>query len=500
MLEILLVDDDELVRQSLSMLLTHEGFRVCAVKGGSEALEVAKQQGFDLVISDIRMPDMDGFEVVRQLRDLQSDAHFVLITGYASEDAPVQALRLKLDDYFRKPFDLNFFLERIRQFRRSRKQRRGLSAEQALESFTAWLRRRPGFSDKTDPLEERVIRAAQRLGLDSPSQQALRLAVRFQDLVADLPQFADEPLEAGDSVAEQAARLLILCGARPYSQELAVQLLLAAMHQRRPQDPPPPVDGRIWQELGAPQTPTASHPGQLLRVHTLGQTRVAWGEQEISPSQWESHRARWLFVYLVSRRGQWVAAERLRDMFWPESEADKAQRSLVSTIHRCRKALGESSLLQRSERGYAVEQSAALWWDLDQLERCYRQAQSSDPEPALRQLEALYQGEFCPDCPYEWAEPVRHQSQRMALEGLEQLARLLLEEDAAAAESRARKALRLEPTSEGAAEILLRALWAQGRRDEAVRTYRDFGQRLERELNLPPGPELVRAYLELSGS
>ena len=500
MLEILLVDDDELVRQSLTLLLSHEGFRVAAARGGQEALEMARQQGFDLVISDIRMPDMDGFEVVRQLRELQSDAHFVLITGYASEDAPVQALRLKLDDYFRKPFDLNFFLERIRQFRRSRKQRRGLSTEQALESFTSWLRRRPGFADKTDPLEERIGRAAQRLGLDPQAQQALRLAVRFQDLVADLPHFADEPLEAGDSIAEQAARLLILAGVRPYSQELAVQLLLAAMHQRTPQEPAPPVDGRIWQELGAAEPVVDHQASPLLRVYTLGQTRVAWGENEISPSQWESHRARWLFLYLVSRRGQWVAAERLRDTFWPEAEADKAQRSLVSTIHRCRKALGESSLLQRSERGYAVEQSAMLWWDLDQMERCHRQAQSSDPEPALRQLEALYQGEFCPDCPYEWAEPVRHQSHRMALEGLEQLARLLLDEDPAAAEARARKALRLEPTAEGAAEILLRALWAQGRRDEAVRMYRDFGQRLERELNLPPGPELVRAYLELGGS
>lgn len=502
MLEILLVDDDELVRQSLSMLLSHEGFRVAAARGGQEALELARQQSFDLVISDIRMPDMDGFEVVRQLRDLQSDSHFVLITGYASEDAPVQALRLRLDDYFRKPFDLNFFLERIRQFRRSRKQRRGFSPEQALESFTGWLRRRPGFSERFDPLEERIARAGQRLGLEASSQQALRLAVRFQDLVADLPQFAEEPLESGDSIAEHAARLLVLAGARPASSDLAVQLLLAAMHQRRPQGSPPTVDGRIWQELGAPSTPERAEPAVPgLRVTTLGQTRIAWGEQEITASQWESHRARWLFIYLVSRRGQWVAAERLRDLFWPESDADKAQRSLVSTIHRCRKALkSPDELIQRSERGYAVEPGANLWWDFDQMERRYRQAQGSDPEPALRQLEALYGGEFCPDCPYEWAEPLRHQAQRMALEGLERLARLLLEVDPGAAVDRARKALRIEPTAEGAAEILLRALWVQGRRDEAVRFYRDFGHRLERELNLPPGPELVRAYLELGGT
>lgn len=500
MLEILLVDDDELVRQSLSMLLTHEGFRVSSARGGAEALELSQQQSFDLIISDIRMPDMDGFEVVRQLRELQNEAHFVLITGYANEEAPVQALRLQLDDYFRKPFDLNFFLERIRQFRRRRKTRRTLSPEQALESFTSWLRRRPGFAEKVDPLEENVDRAAQRLGLDAPTRQALRLAVRFQDLVSDLPEFADEPLEVGDSAAEQAARLLVQAGARPASQELPVQLLQAAMHQRRPQTPAPALDSRIWEELTPVSTPAQTGSNDLLKIYTLGQTRLSWGEREIPSSQWESQRARWLFLYLVSRRGQWISAERLRDMFWPESEAEKAQRSLVSTIHRCRKALGDRDFLQRSERGYAVESSTQLWWDFDQLERCARQARGPQPEPALRQMEALYQGEFCPDCPYEWAEPLRQQAHSLILEGLEKLARLLLEEDPAAAETRARKALRLEPTAEGAAEILLRALWAQGRRDEAVRMYRNFGLRLERELNLPPGPDLVRAYLELGGT
>ena len=81
MLDILLVDDDELVRQSMSMLLSHEGFQVVAANGGREALQKAREQTFDLVVSDVRMPDMDGFEVVRQLRQLQPDANFVVITG-----------------------------------------------------------------------------------------------------------------------------------------------------------------------------------------------------------------------------------------------------------------------------------------------------------------------------------------------------------------------------------------------------------------------------------
>jgi len=444
-LEILLVDDDESVRQSLTLLLGHEGFRVTTAGGGFEALELAQKQSFDLVISDIRMPDMDGFEVVSRLREILAEANFALMTGFISEDSPIQALRMQVDDYFRKPLDMVVFLERIQHLRRQREQRR-VAQEQTLERFV---------NERLDPL----------------TRQTLRLAVRFQGMVAGL------------------------AGARPLFSDLSVQLLLAAMHLRMGQAVPEGLDGRIIQEL------SNHHIRNVLKVYTLGQTRFTLDEAEIPHSQFESQRARWLILYLLSRRGQWVASEHLREIFWPESDSDKAQRSLVSTIHRCRKALGEcKSLLQRGERGYCLEPSAQIWWDLDQLEHCHRQSQSQQAESALLQLEALYQGEFSPDCPYEWAEPLRHKAHRLTLEGLEKLARLLLKRDPAASEARARKALRLDPTAEGAAETLLRSLWSQDRRGEGVRFYRDFSMRLERDFNLPPGPQIVCAYLELGGA
>lgn len=502
MLEILLVDDDELMRQSLTLLLGHEGFRVQAAPGGPEALELARQQAYDLVISDVRMPGMDGFAVVRSLRELLPEAHFILMTGFSSEEAPIEALRLGVDDYFHKPFDLNVFLERIRVMRRQKRQQKTQAPEQALRSFAGWLRRHPGFAEKFEALEQQVGRAAQRLGLDSSKQQALRLAVYFHDLVAHLPPFPDVPLRSGPSVAEQAAQLLVRAGTRPVSDDLAVQLLLGVIRQQNPQmKSPPELPGKIWEELGAaPRLEEAPVRGHGLKVHTFGQTRVIQENQEIQATQWESQRARWLFVYLLTRRGQWVSGDRLRDLFWPESDGDKAQRSLVSTIHRCRKALGSSGhVLQRSDRGYAVSCGSDLWWDFDEFERCCRESTGGgDAEDALLRAEAVYRGELAPDCPYEWLEPLRQQARTMALDAFVRLAGLLLESNPEAAEIRAYKALEIESTSESAAEVLLRSLWAQGKRDEGVRFYQEFRQRLERELGLPPGPKLLRAQLELT--
>ena len=510
MLDILLIDDDELVRQSLEMLLTHEGFQVSPASGGRQALELAGQQIFDVVISDIRMPDMDGFSTVTGLREILPDATFVLITGYAEQDAPVQALRLKVDDFFRKPFDLSLFLERIRQIRRQRKLRKGKNEEQSLESFISLLRRIRPYAERTDGAELIALQAGRRLGLEGLELRALKAAVRFLDLVEPLPDANDVDEEEAHNLVERVAQVLSLAKMRPLPKDKAVQLVAGLGAQLAGRG----LDGLgldsvvaeeilSWEQPGDTEKPAPSAQEPPFKVLTLGETRIFNQGQEILPSQWESSRARWLFLYLLSRRGQWVSPERLRDTFWPDSDADKAQRSLVSSIHRCRKALGDQEIVLRTERGYAVNPERNVWWDVDQILRARRQAKPLEnaPDqciPLLRTVENLHNGPFAPECNDEWAQLVRDDAERCLLESLSVLGRLLLESDAEAAEARARKLLRLEPTDEGGAEILIRALWAQERRDEAIRFYREFTVRLERELNLPPGPGLMRTYLQLT--
>lgn len=117
---ILLIDDDELVLQSLSILLTSRGYAVEKARNGFEALEKAQIYEFGLLISDIRMPGMDGIEVIQRIREINKERKQklvpeILITGYADENAYLRALKLNVTEYLYKPFDINLLLETVRK-------------------------------------------------------------------------------------------------------------------------------------------------------------------------------------------------------------------------------------------------------------------------------------------------------------------------------------------------------------------------------------------------
>lgn len=113
--KILLIDDDEIVLESLSRLLESQGYRVERAKNGFQAIEKAQSEDFHLVISDIRMPGMDGIELIQRLREITrerggKEIPEILITGYTDENSYLKALKLKVTDYLYKPFDVNQFL------------------------------------------------------------------------------------------------------------------------------------------------------------------------------------------------------------------------------------------------------------------------------------------------------------------------------------------------------------------------------------------------------
>jgi two-component SAPR family response regulator len=112
---ILVVDDDELVRASLELEAEDAGFQVATAANGPAALELARYNRFDLVVCDIRMAGMDGLEVIEHLKKSQPHAGYIVITGYASPDTPVRALKMRVDDYLLKPFDGPTFLASVRQ-------------------------------------------------------------------------------------------------------------------------------------------------------------------------------------------------------------------------------------------------------------------------------------------------------------------------------------------------------------------------------------------------
>jgi len=114
--KILLIDDEELIAKSLQKLLSLHGYKVDVIQDASKALQRIKEEDFDLIISDIRMPEMDGIETIMQIRQYLQESKKqlipeVLITGYADLDKYEKAKELNVARYVNKPFDNDEFLQ-----------------------------------------------------------------------------------------------------------------------------------------------------------------------------------------------------------------------------------------------------------------------------------------------------------------------------------------------------------------------------------------------------
>lgn len=110
---ILIVDDEPRMCDSLEVLLGNEGYETQTAYSGQEALTWLGKQGFDLMLLDIVMPDMNGLEIMDHIRANQLDTLVVVITGHACVDSAVESLRRGAHDYLRKPFEFDALLKRV---------------------------------------------------------------------------------------------------------------------------------------------------------------------------------------------------------------------------------------------------------------------------------------------------------------------------------------------------------------------------------------------------
>lgn len=107
--KILIVDDDPNVRDFLKLFLKFKGYRdVRSADNGREALGIVKDQGVQLVIMDIMLPDLNGVEVLRQVKETKPEVSVIMITGYPDEEKAKEMLKQGAYDYIVKPFDLNY--------------------------------------------------------------------------------------------------------------------------------------------------------------------------------------------------------------------------------------------------------------------------------------------------------------------------------------------------------------------------------------------------------
>jgi DNA-binding response OmpR family regulator len=128
---ILLVDDDAALLEVMTIVLSSEGYRVITAADGAEALREIGRDGLDLVVLDVMLPRISGFEVLKKIRE-KSDVPVVMLTAKSQSVDKVVGLELGADDYITKPFDTKELLARIRAILRRFGRQEGRSEDGTL--------------------------------------------------------------------------------------------------------------------------------------------------------------------------------------------------------------------------------------------------------------------------------------------------------------------------------------------------------------------------------
>lgn len=110
---ILVIDDEERLAQSLTALLREEGYEVEAAIGGRQGLEKLQARPFQLVITDLRMPEVDGFQIMDYIGNNLPHTAMIVITGHASTQSAIEAIHQRVADYLTKPFEFDYLIASI---------------------------------------------------------------------------------------------------------------------------------------------------------------------------------------------------------------------------------------------------------------------------------------------------------------------------------------------------------------------------------------------------
>ncbi|MBL7687952.1 MAG: sigma-54-dependent Fis family transcriptional regulator [Bdellovibrionaceae bacterium] len=104
---ILVVDDEESIREFLEIMLRKEGYEITCVEDGQKAIDILKKKTFDLIISDLQMPNVTGIELLKHCREAYPDVLFMMITAFGTAESAVEAMKMGAYDYITKPFKID---------------------------------------------------------------------------------------------------------------------------------------------------------------------------------------------------------------------------------------------------------------------------------------------------------------------------------------------------------------------------------------------------------
>ncbi len=146
-LSILVIDDDPEIRSSVGMFLQARGHMVYEAADGLVGVKVLRREAVDIVITDVKMPGMDGFEVLREVKRLSPDTEVIVITAFSEVEHAFRAMRDGAFDFFTKPFkveELNASLQRTMRYQGLHREKNRMQAR--LERIKAESRQRFGLA------------------------------------------------------------------------------------------------------------------------------------------------------------------------------------------------------------------------------------------------------------------------------------------------------------------------------------------------------------------
>lgn len=216
MMKVLIADDEPMLREILRELVAMRGHDVILASDGKEALELFKKETPDLVISDIIMPQMDGLKFLSEIRQLDQDTLVVMTTGLGKEEFTLEALRLRANDFIKKPIEPSILFPLIDKYAGIVESRTRLS-----ETLNYCVRR--SSTMKIDNRMEMIPMVAQRLLMETydmiPHDQRLGLKIALVELLANAVEHGnlnitceekqsamEESLEGIDNLREERLR------------------------------------------------------------------------------------------------------------------------------------------------------------------------------------------------------------------------------------------------------------------------------------------------------
>ena len=188
--KILVIDDNEWVRDTLKQLLSMSGYQVDAAENGSKGLNKIKSRRYDVVLSDIQMPEMDGIELLKQIKENDSTLPVVMITGFPTVDNAIQAMRQGASDFITKPFryeQVSMIVDRLAK--ESKFEKKGIPVDRKIHQ------------NKTiESLNQRLDKKVKELSLLYSISESMNVSqLSSEDLFSRIVTVATELVEADNA-------------------------------------------------------------------------------------------------------------------------------------------------------------------------------------------------------------------------------------------------------------------------------------------------------------